>query len=75
MKHLRSWFFELLENHLYFSNGGSIDTGSNIAAGVKADSRKSSDVDGIFAAQFQVLSTKPHSIPELTYRECVSWSM
>ena len=52
-----------------FSRGGSDITGSIIAAGVKADLYENfTDVDGIFAAHPGVIH-KPHSIPELTYRE------
>ena len=52
-----------------FSRGGSDITGSIIAAGVKADIYENfTDVDGIFAAHPGIVH-KPHSIPELTYRE------
>ena len=52
-----------------FSRGGSDITGSIIAAGVKADLYENfTDVDGIFAAHPGIIH-KPHSIPELTYRE------
>ena len=52
-----------------FSRGGSDITGSIIAAGVKADVYENfTDVDGIFAAHPGIVH-KPHSIPELTYRE------
>ncbi|MGT2846637.1 aspartate kinase [Streptococcus massiliensis] len=52
-----------------FSRGGSDVTGSIIAAGVKADLYENfTDVNGIFAAHPGVIH-KPHSIPELTYRE------
>lgn len=52
-----------------FSRGGSDITGSIIAAGVKADLYENfTDVNGIFAAHPGVIH-KPHSIPELTYKE------
>lgn len=52
-----------------FSRGGSDITGSIVAAGVKADLYENfTDVDGIFAAHPGVVH-KPHSIPELTYKE------
>lgn len=52
-----------------FSRGGSDITGSIIAAGVKAEVYENfTDVDGIFAAHPGIVH-KPHSIPELTYRE------
>ncbi|MGT2908061.1 aspartate kinase [Streptococcus dentiloxodontae] len=52
-----------------FSRGGSDISGSIVAAGVKADLYENfTDVDGIFAAHPGVVH-RPHSIPELTYKE------
>lgn len=52
-----------------FSRGGSDITGSIVAAGIKADLYENfTDVNGIFAAHPGVVE-KPHSIPELTYKE------
>lgn len=64
------FFGATLDNHICtFSRGGSDITGSIVAAGVKADLYENfTDVNGIYAAHPGVVK-KPHSIPELTYKE------
>ncbi|MGC3379740.1 aspartate kinase, partial [Enterococcus faecalis] len=52
-----------------FSRGGSVITGSIVAAGVQADLNENfTDVDGIYVAHPGIIE-QPQTIQELTYSE------